>query len=421
MGEVLSQNEIDALLNQLSSGELDVESISNAEEKPVKDYDFSRPTKFSKEHLRTLEIIFEHYSRLVSTNLPVILRKNAQVTVASSETVTFSEFTNALSNPSVLGIVSFEPLGGNIIIDLATNIAFAMIDRMLGGEGEPLDKTREFSDIELSIMQKIMVMLTQLLRDPWKNVLEVSPVLTRLETNPSFAQIIAPGEMIAVITLNIKIGDVEGFMNMCLPFITLEDVMDRLNTKFWFSTMQENKDEDAQENIEAMLRRVDIPVKAVLGTSKITVNDFMNLQVGDCIRLEKLIGIRVSDMAYGITIEADRLCIKSKNGKICYRDITPQISDLLRSESYQKMIVGDKFVPPKSSSINTYLRRLEDRLGLERHSFHDIRRRIAQDNYDQYRHSGLTREEALSKVSIWLNHGEKREAMLLRSYISNAW
>ncbi len=286
MGEILSQNEIDALLNQLSSGELDVESISNAEEKPVKDYDFSRPTKFSKEHLRTLEIIFEHYGRLISTNLPVILRKNAQVTVASSETVTFSEFTNALSNPSILGIVGFEPLGGNIIIDLATNIAFSMIDRMLGGEGTPLDKTREFSDIELSILQKIMVMFTQLLRDPWKNVLDVSPVLTRLETNPQFAQIIAPGEMIAVVTLNIKIGDVEGFMNMCLPFITLEDVMDRLNTKFWYSTMQENKDEFAKDNIEAMLRRVIIPVKAVLGTSKISVSDFMNLQVGDCIRLD---------------------------------------------------------------------------------------------------------------------------------------
>ncbi len=286
MGEILSQNEIDALLNQLSSGELDVESISNAEEKPVKDYDFSRPTKFSKEHLRTLEIIFEHYGRLISTNLPVILRKNAQVTVASSETVTFSEFTNALSNPSVLGIVAFEPMGGNIIIDLATNIAFAMIDRMLGGEGEPLNSTREFSDIELSIIQKIMIMLTQLLRDPWKNVMDISPVLNRLETNPQFAQIIAPGEMIAVVTLNIKIGDVEGFMNMCLPFIALEDVMDRLNTKYWFSTMQENKDEDSQENIEAMLKRVEIPIKAVLGTSRITVNDFMNLQVGDCIRLD---------------------------------------------------------------------------------------------------------------------------------------
>lgn len=286
MGEVLSQNEIDALLNQLSTGELDVDSISNVEEKPVKDYDFSRPTKFSKEHLRTLEIIFEHYGRLVSTNLPVILRKNAQITVASSETVTFSEFTNALSNPSVLGVISFDPLGGSIIIDLATNIAFAMIDRMLGGEGRPLDKTREFSDIELTILQKVLIMLTQLLRDPWKNVMEISPMLQRVETNPQFAQIIAPGEMIAVVTLNIKIGDVEGFMNMCLPFITLEDVMDRLNTKYWFSTMQESKDDEAQDNIEAMLRRVEIPVKAVLGTSRITVNDFMNLQVGDCIRLD---------------------------------------------------------------------------------------------------------------------------------------
>ena len=286
MGDILSQNEIDALLNQLSSGELDVEAITNVEEKPVRDYDFSRPTKFSKEHLRTLEIIFEHYGRLISTNLPVLLRKNAQVTVASSETVTFSEFTNALSNPSILGIVAFEPLGGSIIIDLATNIAFAMIDRMLGGEGEPINFSRDFSDIELSIIQKIMIMFTQLLRDPWRNVLDISPVLSRLETNPQFAQIIAPGEMIAVVTLNIRIGEVEGFMNLCLPFMTLEDVMDRLNTKYWFSTMQENKDEDAKENIEAMLKRVDIPVKAVLGTSQITVNDFMNLQVGDCIRLD---------------------------------------------------------------------------------------------------------------------------------------
>ncbi|MBR3573546.1 MAG: flagellar motor switch protein FliM [Lachnospiraceae bacterium] len=286
MGDILSQNEIDALLNQLSSGELDVDAITNVEEKPVRDYDFSRPTKFSKEHLRTLEIIFEHYGRLISTNLPVLLRKNAQVTVASSETVTFSEFTNALSNPSILGIVAFEPLGGSIIIDLATNIAFAMIDRMLGGEGEPINFSRDFSDIELSIIQKIMIMFTQLLRDPWRNVLDISPVLSRLETNPQFAQIIAPGEMIAVVTLNIRIGEVEGFMNLCLPFMTLEDVMDRLNTKYWFSTMQENKDEDAKENIEAMLKRVEIPVKAVLGTSQITVNDFMNLQVGDCIRLD---------------------------------------------------------------------------------------------------------------------------------------
>lgn len=286
MGEVLSQNEIDNLLAAYSAGELDVDQMQENKEKQVKNYDFSRPTKFSKEHLRTLEIIFEHYSRLISTNLPVYLRKNVQVTVASSETVTFNEFTNALSNPVILGIVDFAPLNGNIILDLATNLGYAMLDRMLGGSGVPLEKNRDFSEIELTIIQKILVMFTQLLREPWKNVIDISPVLSRLETNPQFAQVIAPNDMIAIVTLNMKIGDVEGFMNVCLPFFTLEEIMDKLNTKYWFSTMQENRSENYEEYIEALIRKVDIPIRAVLGRSTISVNDFVGLQVGDCIRLE---------------------------------------------------------------------------------------------------------------------------------------
>ena len=286
MSDILSQSEIDNLLKQLSDGDLDVDQIQGEDEKQVKNYDFSRPTKFSKEHLRTLEIIFEHYRRLVSTNLPVYLRKNVQVSVASSETVTFSEFSNALSNPSVLGIINFAPLNGNIIIEIATNLCYAMLDRMLGGSGQPLEKSREFSDIELTILQKLLVMFTQLLREPWKNVVDISPVLSRLETNPQFAQVIAPSDMIAIVTLNMKIGDVEGMLNICLPFFTLEDVMDKLNTKYWFSTMQENHDEHYEEYIESMIRRVDVPIKAVLGKSTISVSDFLNLQVGDCIRLD---------------------------------------------------------------------------------------------------------------------------------------
>lgn len=286
MGEVLSQSEIDNLLAALSAGELDVDQMQESEEKQVKDYDFRRPTKFSKEHLRTLEIIFEHYSRLISTNLPVYLRKNVQVSVASSETVTFNEFTNALSNPVILGIINFAPLNGQIIVDLATNLGYAMLDRMLGGSGIPLEKSRDFSEIELTIIQKILIMFTQLLRDPWKNVIDVNPVLQRLETNPQFAQVIAPNDMIAIVTLNMKIGDVEGFMNICLPFFTLEDVMDKLNTKYWFSTMQENHDENYEEYIETLIRKVDIPIRAVLGKTKVSVSDFMGLQVGDCIRLD---------------------------------------------------------------------------------------------------------------------------------------
>ena len=286
MGEVLSQNEIDNLLAALSSGELDADDMSDASDKQVKNYDFKRPTKFSKEHLRTLEIIYEHYGRLLSTNLPVYLRKNIQVSVASSETVIFSEFTNALSNPVILGIVNFQPLGGTILIELAAQLGFAIIDRMLGGAGDPLEKNRDFTEIEMTIIEKMMVVCMQLMREPWKNVVDINPVMERIETNSQFAQVIAPNDMIAIVTLNMKIGDVEGFMNVCLPFFTLENVMDKLNTKYWYANMQEKNEEEFQENIEALIKIVDVPVKAALGKTNISVNDFVNLQIGDIIRLD---------------------------------------------------------------------------------------------------------------------------------------
>ncbi len=286
MGEVLSQSEIDNLLAALSSGELDVEEMQEPGEKQVKDYDFKRPAKFSKEHLRTLEIIYEHYGRLISTNLPVYLRKNIQVTVASSETVTFSEFTNALSNPVILGIVDFSPLAGNIIMELSPNLGFAMIDRMLGGQGAPLEKSRDFSEIEMIILQRLLVVCMQLMREPWKNVVDINPMMERIETNAQFAQVIAPSDMIAIVSMSVKIGDVEGLMNICLPYFTLEDVMDKLNTKYWFSTMQKDDSIDYEEHIESLIKRIDVPVKAVLGKSQVAVNDFLSLQVGDIIRLD---------------------------------------------------------------------------------------------------------------------------------------
>ncbi len=290
MSEVLSQQEIDNLLAALSTGELDANDMQETQEKQVKDYDFKRPVKFSKEHLRTLEIIFEHYGRLLSTNLPVYLRKNVQISVTSSETVTFSEFSNALSNPVILSIVNFAPLSGNIIMELSLNVGFAIIDRMLGGQGNALERPREFSEIEMAILEKILIVCMQLLREPWKNVIEINPVLDRIETNPQFAQIIAPSDMIAIVTLNIRIGEVDGLMNICLPYFTLESIMDNLNTKFWYSTMQENPDENYQEHLESLVKRVNVPLRAILGTSSISVNDFMNLQIGDIIRLDSEVG-----------------------------------------------------------------------------------------------------------------------------------
>lgn len=286
MGDVLSQKEIDDLLAAFSSGEIDAEEMKGTTEKQVKNYDFNRPTKFSREHLRTLEIIFEHYGRLLSTHLPAYLRRTVNVEVMNSEAVIYSEFTNALSNPVLLGIVDFKPLEGNIIIELSDNLGFAIVDRMLGGPGLPLDKSRDFSEIELVIIERIFTIITNLLHDPWENVVSLRPRLTRIETNCQFAQMIAPNETVSIITLNVKVGNTEGMLNMCIPYAVLEPVIDKLNTKSWYSSEKLKDDEVYREFIELVIAKAKVPIKAILGRSTISVNDFINMQKGDIIKLD---------------------------------------------------------------------------------------------------------------------------------------
>ena len=286
MGDTLSQEEIDNLLKAFNDGDLNADDFSDTKEKQVKNYDLARPSKFSKDHLRTLEIIFENYGRLLSTNLPAYLRKNVQVEVVNAEANTYSEFANALSNPVILGVVNFAPLEGNIIIELSANLGFTIVDRMLGGGGAPLERNRDFTEIELIILERVLEVCTNLLVDPWESVVSIEPRLERIETNSQFAQFISPGEMTAIITMSVKIGSVEGLMNICIPYSCVEPVIDKLNTKYWYSSMKESDSGAYQEVIEDIIDYAKIPVKAMLGRSTISVNDYINIQIGDIIKLD---------------------------------------------------------------------------------------------------------------------------------------
>lgn len=285
MGDVLSQSEIDNLLSALNSGEFDPTNTDAEEEKQVKDYNFARPSKFSKDHLRTLVFIFEHYARLLSTNLPIYLRRNVQVEVMHAEAATFQEFSNSLSNPVLLGVVNFAPLEGTIIIEMASSLGYTIVDLMLGGSGVPLDKPREFTEIELSIIERIMVVCTNLLIEPWANVQAINPTLERIETNSQFAQFVSPNEMTSIVTMNIKVGDVEEVMNICIPFPVVEPVIDKINTKYWYSTSEIKDDDRFRGFIEDNIYKAKIPVRAIMGRSAISVNDFIHLQPGDIIKL----------------------------------------------------------------------------------------------------------------------------------------
>lgn len=301
MGDILSQTEIDDLLKALNTGEIDVNQMSTTtQEKKIRDYDFKRPSKFAKDHLRTLNIIHETYARYVTNFLSGYLRTLVHVEVISVEEISYHEFSNSISNPAVLALVDFLPLNGFMIFEINPNIVFALIDRILGGTGLGVEKVRGFTEIELSIIERVINQMLGLMREPWENVIELKPRLDKIETNSQFAQIINPNEMIALITLDTKVGDVKGMMNLCIPHLVVEPVISKLSTKYWFGSLQKEISPELKQSIEHKIEKTKIPLKALLGKTHITVSDFLELQKGDVIQLDTSVNSELDVMVGNI-------------------------------------------------------------------------------------------------------------------------
>ncbi len=286
MGDILSQNEIDMLLQQLSAGELDVGKIKKeSSEKKIRVHDFRRPSKFAKDHIRTLQIIHENYARLLTNFLSGYLRTLVQVDVQTVQALQYSEFTNSIANPAVLGIVNFNPLPGSVIIEINPVIAYSLIERILGGRGYGVEKVRGFTEIEIAILMRLISQMLNIIKEPWENVVEVRPVLDRIETNAQFAQVMSPNEMVALVTFTAKIGDAEGLLNLCIPHMTVEPVLEKLSTRLWFSLIEKETTEEGRKLLKSKVEETKIPVTAVLGRTTISVNDFLSLQEGDVLTL----------------------------------------------------------------------------------------------------------------------------------------
>lgn len=290
LSEVLSQGEIDALLNALNTGELDVKGIEEEkEEKKVRNYDFKIPNKFAKDQLRTLQMIHENFSRLLQTYLSGYLRALVQIEVVSIDQLTYYEFSNSMPNPSTLGVVDFLPLNGSVLIEISPSISFAMIERVLGGTGNVYERNRGFTEIELTLIEKLFGQILSFLKDPWKNVIDLKPRLSRIETNTQFTQIVSPNETIALITLSLNIGSIEGMMHICIPHLVIEPIISKLSTKFWFSGISKDITEGSIKYIEKRIETTTLPISVVLGNCNLTVKDIINLQIGDVVLLNKSI------------------------------------------------------------------------------------------------------------------------------------
>ncbi|ODN31249.1 flagellar motor switch protein FliM [Fervidobacterium thailandense] len=288
MSDVLSQEEIDRLLAALSQGEVSIEEVKKeGEEKKIRTYDFLRPQKFSKEQIRTIQMIHENFARGVSTYFSGKLRSFTSVNVVGIDQLTYDEYMKSIGNPSFITIFTARELVGSAILNMALEIFYGILDVLLGGPGEVLDVKRVPTEIEMGIIRKEIVNILTALSQAWSSIHPFIPVVESVETNPQFVQIVPSSEMVLAITFFVTFGKVEGYLSLCWPSSVIEPLGEKLTTQSWFKVKQKEITEEIVESLRENLSKTKVDVVAKLGTTVLTLGEILLLEVGDVIRLKE--------------------------------------------------------------------------------------------------------------------------------------
>jgi flagellar motor switch protein FliM len=338
MTEVLSQDEIDQLLTAINAGDANTDSDSfkpTTDSRKIKIYDFKRPDKFSKEQIRTVQIMHETFARLTTTSLSANLRSMVHVHVASVDQLTYEEFIRSIPTPTTLAIINMDPLKGNSILEIDPAITFSIIDRLFGGTGEGSKIIHELTDIEQSVMEGIIVRILGNMREAWAQVIDLRPRLGQIDTNPQFAQIVPPTEMVILVTLETKVGEVEGMMNFCIPYLTIEPIISKLSAQFWYSTAHQTASTENLNVLKDKLVNVDVNVVAEIGKIEVPVGDVLALQAGDVIRLYN---VKVGD-PFSLTVGSipKFQCKPGVIGRKMAVQITKKLADL-EDDDFEELI-----------------------------------------------------------------------------------
>ncbi|RUL55797.1 MULTISPECIES: flagellar motor switch protein FliM [Lysinibacillus] len=289
-GDVLSQSEIDALLSAISTGEMSADDIKKEDEtRKVKVYDFKRALRFSKDQIRSLTRIHENFARLLTTFFSAQLRTYVQITVASVDQIPFEEFVRSIPNMTLINVFEVPPLDGNILMEINPNIAYSMLDRLMGGSGASYSNVDNLTEIEQKIMTNLFERSFDNLREAWDSIAEIDPMLVELEVNPQFLQMISPNETVVVISLNTIIGDTTGMINICIPHVVLEPIIHNLSVQYWMQSNTKEASPEQTKMLEKRVKQAELPIIAQLGTTDITIEDFLYMSIGDCLQLDQKI------------------------------------------------------------------------------------------------------------------------------------
>ena len=289
MADVLSQAQIDALLNAVRSGDKDLEQSSESLEKKYQKYDFSSPRKFTKDRIKMLNGIFDNYSRVIGSRMNGRLRSNCEVTVESIEEQRYYEFSNALTEGDVLGMIDVQ-MKGEIqetpaMLYISTSTALSMMDRMLGGEGaveDDVDSEYTYTDLELKLYEDLAADIVKVMGRSWENYVPVEFSYNRTEVNPTLNQVIGLDETVVIVDLKLLFPNLAGRMSICLPGEVLSNIFMEISRE---NPLRRTNTEDKSDEIFGKLRESKLEITAELASAQLSLRDIYHLNVGDVIDL----------------------------------------------------------------------------------------------------------------------------------------
>lgn len=288
MPEILSQKQIDELLQELTGNTTNVKI--ETEEKKIKTYNFKNPKKLSRDQQKVLAGIHEIFARHLASYITGLTRSICEINVVSVEEHPYFEYNNALPDILMTGILDVNIIKGSVLLDMSNSLTYALVERMLGGNIEDYDiPTRDFTDVELALMERIFKKLAVYFQEAWSHIPNVSISLRQIETNTRFIRTIAMDEIVVVIVLGVKINNVKGMITCCIPCLNLGEVIDKFNSKL-SRVVQESNEEDVEYARKAILEKINdtaIEIRGILGAATITMKELLSLQVGDVIKLDQ--------------------------------------------------------------------------------------------------------------------------------------
>ena len=284
-----SNDNLDMLPSELTDNDLLMKSFDGTDEhrKGYKLYNFRRPDKFSKDHLRGLQDIHKEFSRQLALVLTAYLRMHLEVDVVSVDQLTYDEFMRSVPNPISIAIFELNPLPGQILLGISFEVLSSIVDRMLGGVGNIESKPRELTDVEESLVKKMIERTIQTLAEAWSHVIPVDGNLIGLDNNYSGIQVATPGEIVALITLEVHIsGKHYGLLSLCFPYPVLENILSQLTTQHIFQTKGIIATSEERQKMIEKLDTSLVDINVLFGQTEISMQDFLDLKVGDVLKLD---------------------------------------------------------------------------------------------------------------------------------------